>query len=91
VVQYVLTHHRMPAACWRELAKARRWKAVMMASGEPVRWSTMHPLLNANARHYHESTSTRSPKVLDLQRLRRLYCRKTMRLRLVEIISADSK
>ena len=32
-----------------ELAKARRQEAVMMANGEPMRWSATHALPNANA------------------------------------------
>lgn len=32
-----------------ELAEARRREAVMMAGGEPMRWSTTHPLPNGNA------------------------------------------
>lgn len=32
-----------------ELSDARRREALMMAGGEPVRWSTTHPLPNSNA------------------------------------------
>jgi DMSO/TMAO reductase YedYZ molybdopterin-dependent catalytic subunit len=32
-----------------ELAEARRREAVMIAGGEPTRWSATHPLPNANA------------------------------------------
>jgi DMSO/TMAO reductase YedYZ molybdopterin-dependent catalytic subunit len=62
-----------------ELAEARRREAVMLASGEPMRWSAMHPLPNANAavqpapgtrteftpldRHYRIDIDTIPPKI----------------------------
>jgi DMSO/TMAO reductase YedYZ molybdopterin-dependent catalytic subunit len=62
-----------------ELAEARRRQAVMMASGEPMRWSATHPLPNANAavqpapgtrpeftpleRHYRIDINTIPPKI----------------------------
>lgn len=62
-----------------ELAEARRREAVMMAGGEAMRWSTTHPLPNANAavrpvsgtrpeftpleRHYRIDINTIPPKV----------------------------
>jgi DMSO/TMAO reductase YedYZ molybdopterin-dependent catalytic subunit len=62
-----------------ELAETRRRQAVMMARGEPVRWSATHPLPNANAavqpapgtrpeftpldRHYRIDINTIPPKI----------------------------
>jgi DMSO/TMAO reductase YedYZ molybdopterin-dependent catalytic subunit len=62
-----------------ELAEARRREAVMMAGGEPTRWSATHPLPNANAavkpapgtrpeftppeQHYRIDINTIPPKV----------------------------
>lgn len=66
-----------------EIAAARRHKAVMMARGEPVRWSATHPLPNANAavqpapgtrpeftpleRHYRIDIDTIPPKIDERQ------------------------
>jgi DMSO/TMAO reductase YedYZ molybdopterin-dependent catalytic subunit len=49
-----------------ELAEARRREAVMMASGEPVRWSATHPLPNADA-VVHPAPGTR-PELTPLER-----------------------
>jgi DMSO/TMAO reductase YedYZ molybdopterin-dependent catalytic subunit len=62
-----------------ELAEARRQEAVMMAGGEAMRWSSSHPLPNANAgvtpasgtrseftpleRHYRIDINTIPPKI----------------------------
>jgi DMSO/TMAO reductase YedYZ molybdopterin-dependent catalytic subunit len=62
-----------------EIAEVRRREAVMIASGEPVRWSAIHPLPNANAavepapgtrpeftpleRHYRIDINTIPPKI----------------------------
>jgi DMSO/TMAO reductase YedYZ molybdopterin-dependent catalytic subunit len=66
-----------------ELAEARRREAVMLAGGEPVRWSATHPLLNANAavqpapgtrpeftpldRHYRIDINTIPPRIDERQ------------------------
>jgi DMSO/TMAO reductase YedYZ molybdopterin-dependent catalytic subunit len=66
-----------------ELAEARRREAVMLAGGEPVRWSATHPLPNATAavqpasgtrpeftpldRHYRIDINTIPPKIDELQ------------------------
>ena len=66
-----------------ELAEARRQKSVMMASGEPMRWSATNPLPNANAvvqaaagtrpeftpleRHYRIDINTIPPRIDERQ------------------------
>src|SRR5262249_12924569 len=66
-----------------ELAEARRRQAVMVARGEPLRWSAAHPLPNANAdvqpapgtrseltpleRHYRIDINTIPPKIDERQ------------------------
>jgi DMSO/TMAO reductase YedYZ molybdopterin-dependent catalytic subunit len=66
-----------------ELAQARRRESVIMAEGEPMRWSATHPLPNANAavqpvrgtrpeftpleRHYRIDINTIPPKIDERQ------------------------